>query len=131
MKKILFIISLMSIISCKEKNKTKEVNLVQDKKEVSIVKKSDDQNFYDSKLLNGVWAENIDDNALFEIKNDTLRYVEYYDTPYIAQIVKNKLVIKYLDNKVLSESYILKISKDSLVLKTDDEPSLKLYNRRE
>ena len=106
MKKLSFVIFLFILLSCKN-------------------------NLKDTKLLDGVWGESEKDNALFVIKNDTLRYVEYYETPYLAQIVKNKLVIKYLDNKVLSESYILKISKDSLVLKTDDEPSLKLYNRRE
>lgn len=87
------------------------------------------QKHFDYRLLNGVWAENEEDNALFQIENDTLRYVEYYDTPYLVSLKENHLLIKYLDNKVLSESEILKITRDSLILKTDEIEPLKLFNR--
>ncbi|WGH74351.1 hypothetical protein P8625_09520 [Tenacibaculum tangerinum] len=103
--------------------------IFQGSRTTAIVKKA--QNCFDSGLLNGVCAENEEDNALFEIKDDTLRYVEYYDTPYLVFIKKNKLTIRYLDNKILSESLVLKLSKDSLVLKTNEEKPLRLINRKE
>lgn len=82
-------------------------------------------------LLNGVWAENEEDNALFQIEGDTLRYVEHYNTPYLAFLNENYFEIRYLDNKVLSKSIILKLTKDSLILKTAAEEPLRLFNRSE
>lgn len=88
------------------------------------------QKYFEQRLLNGVWAESEGDNALFQIENDTLRYVEHYDTPYLVFSKENQLIIKYLDNKVLSESRILKITRDSLILKTSEIKPLRLFNRR-
>ncbi|OSY89151.1 hypothetical protein WH52_00395 [Tenacibaculum holothuriorum] len=75
-----------------------------------------------------VWGERQNENAVFEIKNDTLKYIEYYNTTYLISLDENIFTIRYSDNKILSQNRLLKLTKDSLVLENDDKTLLKLFN---
>lgn len=122
MKNILIIIFLIILFSCKKENRKNANNNEEiNKKQTSNIK-------IDKNLLSGVWAENEDENAIFEIKGDTLRYVEFYGTPYFYKLVGDSIKI-YLENEYVSGSKILKISQDSLVLKSDDGDIIRLYRR--
>lgn len=75
MNRMLTLITL-AFISCKESSNNTSINQ-------EIIDKGKTQTLViENKLLNGVWADNEEDNAVFEINKDTLRYIEFYDTPY-------------------------------------------------
>ena len=69
----------------------------------------------DKKLLNGVWGVSPNENAVFEISKDSIRYVEFYDKPYYFKI-KNDTFIIFFDDGYLNKNIIRKLTKDSLVL---------------
>lgn len=103
------------------------------KKEVSKLKinqtKHQQQNKIDKKLLNGVWAENEDENALFAIRGDSLFYVEDLENPCLIKIKSDTLIWTLKDGYIIKDK-ILKLTKDSLILyNTEFGDTLKLYNR--
>ncbi len=78
-------------------------------------------------LLNGVWAENVDENALFEIINDSLYYLEDFENPVGIEIQKNAFVIK---GSVPVKCEILKLTTDSLwYIDEFNDDTTKLYKR--
>lgn len=79
-------------------------------------------------LLNfdGIWAENDSDNALFVIRGDTLRNVEH-ERKVAFKIIGDTMIPSYYD--IHAKSIILKHTKDSLVLKHEDNYIERLYNR--
>jgi len=79
-------------------------------------------------LLQGVWAENKDENALFYIKNDSLYYIESLNKPVSCKLNVDTLIV-YGD--VLTKFYINKLTSDSLWFSTDYYNGItKLYKRK-
>jgi hypothetical protein len=74
----------------------------------------------------GVWAENESDNALFNIKGDSIENVEHGDR-MVFKIVGDTMVIDY--EEFIGKYIILKITADSLVLENEDSSVTRLYKR--
>ena len=139
MKNRVFLILLLPITiilsSCKQTNSTKgfnkEIKEITEKKEQNITKHKsvETKSIYSKEQFIGVWAESEDGNALFEITKDSLRYVEYYDTPYYFDVKGDTLMI-FLDEGFISKSRVIKIDKDSLIYKNEYSLS-RLYKRAE
>lgn len=82
----------------------------------------------DKYLLNGIWAENIDDNAMFYIENDSIHYFDSTDQPsYFIDLSDDVLSIYYDD--FTFKGKVLKLSKDSLVYESEKNKR-KLYKRK-
>lgn len=78
--------------------------------------------------LNGVWAENEEENALFMIKNKSLYYIEDQGTALPIEISGDTLTIR---GELTIYCNILKVTKDSLWY-TDQysDDTTKLYKRK-
>lgn len=94
----------------------------------TILKVKKNDAVINKEMLYGVWAENDQDNALFEISGDSLRYTEFYDTPYFYDLDGGFNI--HL-NGYLSRNKILKIDKDSLLFESDMGEIIKLVKRNE
>jgi len=80
------------------------------------------------KLLQGVWALNTDDNALFYIKEKTLIYTEEQTKPIKIDINDGYLVI---NGDVSVKCEILRINNDTLYFIDEfSDDTTKLYKRR-
>ena len=77
------------------------------------------------KLLKGIWAENEESNALFEIKGDSLYYFED-PVPVFYEVIEDTFKI-YIEGKVFP-SQIIKLSSDSLV-RIEYGEVIRLYKR--
>ncbi|WP_299314623.1 hypothetical protein [uncultured Aquimarina sp.] len=114
----LILLIASSIVSCKEV-KTEDV---------SSLKENNLQIEFDRELINGVWAEDKESNALFYIENDSIFYTGQQDKPYAIKLDKNSFSISY-DNYI-SKAEILKLTKDSLVY-VSSKNITRLYRRTE
>jgi hypothetical protein len=78
--------------------------------------------------LEGVWAENKEDNALFYIKGDSIYYLESMKHPLFCKLNRDTLII---NGEVMTKFYIKKLTIDSLWFSTNfyDEVT-KLYKRK-
>ena len=124
MNRVLILITL-TFISCKEES-SNNTSINQE-----VIDKGKTQTLViENKLLNGVWAENEEDNAVFEINKDTLRYIEFYGTPYKLIIKNNRFIVKDSSGFVFPESEIVKLTTDSLLLKSSHGSISKFYKRR-
>lgn len=74
----------------------------------------------------GIWAENEEDNALFIIKGDSVQNVEHGDEMYF-EVVEDTMTIDYGDFK--GKYFVLKFTKDSLILRNPDKSVTRLYRR--
>jgi len=113
------------IVVLKHENKNdKEATLLENKE--SEQKK--DTVLSKQNLIQGVWAENEDENALFNIEKDSLYYLENQDEPLYYSLIGDTL---FVHGDVLTKFYIVKLNKDSLWFKTNfyDEIT-KLYKRK-
>jgi hypothetical protein len=77
--------------------------------------------------LQGVWAENKTDNAIFMIKKDTIIYTENLSNPFKFVLISDTLKYKYPEGTV--SLLILKATGDSLIIKEEGEIT-RLYNRK-
>jgi len=116
MKRLVILIALMFIYSC-----------ISNSKEITH-KKNVPHIHIDKSLLNGVWGDDSNENALFYIQNDSIYYTEQQEHPYLIDLVNDSIKIYF--NDTIFSSKILKLSKDSLILQTAFETS-KLYRIKE
>jgi len=80
-------------------------------------------------LLNGIWAENQEDNAIFAIQGDSLYFTEDIKHPCFIEIKLDTLITHLKDGYIVKDR-IVKLSKDSLILYNYNFKELtKLYNR--
>jgi hypothetical protein len=77
--------------------------------------------------LMGIWAKDKDENALFEINDDTIYYVEHPDSPVHYELNDSVWTIFYDD--LTTKNIILKLDGDSLVFKTEIGVVNRLYRR--
>ena len=126
MKKILLNTYLLSItcilLSCNGNSNDKIIQ--SEKAHDSIVKQPIPLSI---QTLQGIWAENDEDNALFFIKSDSLYYVEDQSNPVKIQLNSDTLFIM---EDLSVNCKILKLTKDSLwfIDEYNDSPT-KLYKR--
>jgi len=121
----------MLLYSCISKNKkgSSVENKVKDDKVISkdtISKGKNRNTVINRELLYGVWAENDQDNALFEIQGDSLRYIEFSDTPYFYDLDGGFNI--HLDGYI-SRNKVLKIDQDSLLLESNMGEIIKLVKK--
>jgi len=76
--------------------------------------------------FDGVWARNIDENALFIIKGDTIVNFEHGDRMRF-KVVVDTMIIDY--GGFLGKYLILKHSTDSLILRNEDNSITPLFRR--
>ncbi|WP_281988582.1 hypothetical protein [Aquimarina aggregata] len=103
-------------VSCKETKEKENSSLEQDKTQVT----------FDKKLLNGAWAENQEENALFYIENDSIYYIDNQDKPYSLEFRGSYFSIHY-DNYT-SKAELIKLTKDDMIYKSSTG-IIKLYRR--
>jgi len=133
MNKIFLFLFFIALFSCN--NKTGKNNIIRSTKD-SIEQSSNTKDvvmdsvvgYIDRSLLNGIWAENTEDNALFEIYGDSIRYVEFYNKSYLL-ILEGKLMNIVLDKGYISKNKILKVDQDSLILRSDYGEIVRLIRR--
>ena len=102
---------------------------------VSMVPKTDDKGIIKNKpvqptisLLQGIWAENEEENAIFFIKGESLYYVEDQGTAVPIQLRNDTLIIYY--DGLTTYDKILKLGSDSLILSNEFDEIIRLYKRK-
>lgn len=128
MNKIIFYTKFLSIIciavSCNmNPNNISQSEKVQD----TLTKQKIANKTLSFELLQGIWAENEKENALFFIKNDYLYYTEDQSHPISIKLNNDTLIIM---GDVPSHCKILKLTKDSLwFIDEYNKTPTKLYKR--
>lgn len=79
-------------------------------------------------LLQGIWAFNKNENALFFIKRDSIYYVEHLSSPVKYNLKGDTLLIHY--EGFTTRNLILKLDQDSLVFATEIGGINRLYRRK-
>ncbi len=136
MRKILIpiltmLICLIGLLGCKHnKQKNEDSNLI-DKNEASIeiVQQAVALNhiFIDQKLIEGIWAENTEEDANFKIEKDSMYFIEDWNNPLPIRISNDTLITDYDGFKTYD--IILKLDSDSLVLRNEVDKVIRLYRR--
>jgi hypothetical protein len=129
MKKINFYICLLSIciiLSCNmyQNKSTNQNKIVKD----TLIKQGiNTQSSLSLEALQGIWAENKEENAIFYIKYDTLYYTENQDNPILIKLHGDTLLMM---GDVPVHCKILKLTNDSLwyIDEFNNTPT-KLYKR--
>jgi hypothetical protein len=80
-----------------------------------------------TQYLQGIWAENEEANALFEIRNDSLYNFEHFDQGFSYTLKDSVWIIHY--EGVETNNIILKLSIDSLIYTTENRDTIRLYKR--
>jgi hypothetical protein len=110
--------NLISIVLLSCSNVTTTETTVQSKENV------DDR----TRLLQGVWAFNEEENALYEISGDSIYYVEHSEAMIPYNLVRDTLEIMY--DGFSTKNIIQKLTNDSLVFKTEIGEVNRLYRRK-
>ena len=76
-------------------------------------------------ILEGAWGNEQDGNALFYIEGDSIYYTERQESPYSIEIKGNTFSVDY--EGYSSKSEVVKLTKDSLVYKNEDNFTTKLF----
>lgn len=122
------LIALISIIyfSCREVKSDNVTNYSKVTIQDSIQNKQKNDLVINKEMLIGVWGENEHGNALFEIDSDSIRYVEFYETPYTYDL--NSGLNIHLDGYI-SKNKIIKLTQDSLIIESSMEEVIRLKRR--
>ena len=79
-------------------------------------------------LLNGIWAENEEENANFWIKDDSIYYVDFQDDLSYCHLNEDTLILD--NNGFLVKWIIHKLTSDSLIMTNNlIDDTIKLYKR--
>jgi hypothetical protein len=74
--------------------------------------------------LNGIWAENLNENSLFKITGDSLTYTDSFETYYIS-MKADTILIDYRD--WIYKGIVTQLTEDELIIEDiDDKENLKL-----
>ncbi|QNL20549.1 hypothetical protein HZR84_00810 [Hyphobacterium sp. CCMP332] len=87
---------------------------------------TDYQNFK-SQLI-GVWGEQGEENALFQISNDSIYYFDHMDNPLAYELKEGVLAINY-SGQILKNK-IVKLNSDTLQFINPSGEHIKLYKRK-
>jgi hypothetical protein len=126
MKSIVFICIILGVFfSC---NSIHKENIKNTKVESSELREKDKKVFLNIEALQGVWAENEEENALFYIKDTLLFYTENQDNPIIIKLKEDDLLIM---GDAPVHCKILKLTRDSLwYIDEFSATPTKLYKRQ-
>ena len=130
MKNLFYFILLLSVIACSNNSKKNDPpkNIENKDDNSNELHRSNSFHSLNCSFIQGVWAENKEDNALFYIKGDSFNYVESNEKPLFCELNQDTLVV-YGD--ILTKYYIKKLTVDSLWFSTDYFDGLtKLYKRK-
>lgn len=136
---MIFFIFCLTFFSCNKKkdkneqnilvkeNRTQETQLEENTKKEKGLILNKDSVWTNENLVQGVWAETKNENALFYINKDSLYYIDNQVNPFHFEIKSDTI---FVFGDILSKLYLVKLTKDSLWYKTDfyDEMT-KLYKR--
>jgi len=129
MNKIIFYTNFLSIVFIALSCNMNPNNISQAEKVLDTLTKQEiaKKTTLSLELLQGIWAENEKENALFFIKNDYLFYTEDQSHPIGIKLNNDTLIIM---GDVTSHCKILKLTKDSLwfIDEFNNTPT-KLYKR--
>ena len=100
--KYLFLLLVIPLASCTSSTNKTESGIVNQPIKYSVVD------------LEGIWGQNIDENAEFFVKSDSLYPVEYQDSPIHIKI-SNDTLFRFLDDWIIPDK-IIKLNSDSLIL---------------
>ena len=119
---IILIISLLSFTN-KEYSKvhSKELN----KKQTCTEKKD---KIIKPKEIQGIWASSEEENALFNIKGNSIYYVEHPESRVTYEIKKDTFIIYY--EGFTTKNIIIKLDADSFIFKTEVDYLNELYKRK-
>jgi len=98
------------------------------KKESHSIRQQQNKKARNAFLYDGIWAVNKNDNAFFIIKGNTVISIDDRKHPFPFQIRHNIMIVNYGSGS-LGKYVILKITKDSLVIKNIDRSITRLYKR--
>ena len=79
--------------------------------------------------MQGVWSENLNENALFYIEGDSIYYLDSQDKPLLLTIKGSFFSITF--NGYLSKNKIIKLTNDSLIYKTQENDFIRLIRVKE
>lgn len=83
----------------------------------------------DTALLQGVWAENPEENAVFRIDGDQLVYTEDQSNPRKITVAGD-VVTLHESQDFSSGMTVLKLDSDSLCLRSEYNDTIRLYRRK-
>ena len=111
MRLTVLLISILFFFGCGLKQESNSSYITKKDSETSINEKED----LNKELLTGVWGDDIDSNANFRIKNDSMYFLEEQNNPAPIQVIGDTLITDYGDGFVTTDK-IYTLSNDSLVL---------------
>lgn len=140
MKRLFIIcISIISIISCtnvsnngkeakKQRNSLDSLADTQNAEIGGIKVIQDKVDSSNSNVIEGIWAENENENALFFIKDGYLYYTENQSNAIPIEVANDTLIIK---NELVVICHILKLTNDSLWFFNEySNDTTKLFKRK-
>lgn len=123
MKRLIYIMVLLFIFSCKKENAHKHKNeLEENNSKIETVNEIlspiiEEQQVFNKSLLNGAWSLEKGENALFFIENDSIYYVDHQDKGYHIELNNNIFKIYY--DEYTFKGKVFKLTKDSLIYQGD------------
>jgi hypothetical protein len=130
MKYIIFI-AIIIVVACKP-TASRNQSIRNDTIDSTIIKSSVSRVFQEKDIntaeINGIWAKNEDDNAVFWVENDSLYPLEHPDRPAKLEF-KGDTLYTYYDG-LTTKDIIIKLNSDSLVLLNEFDKIIKLYKRK-
>lgn len=128
MKNLFYFIIILTVFSCKE-NKDSKIDFKQKENNVDALNgnlnsETKEQLVFDESLLSGVWGIKKNENALFYIENDSVFYIESQEKGYLVRLENRNFSIHYDD--YIFNTYLIKLNKDSLVYKIENDKIMRL-----
>lgn len=117
----ILVLSIFSLLSC---DAQQNLNISSNETKIESIKKQDS---YHIDSLQGIWAVDENENALFFIEGDSLFYIEHLDKPIQIELNGDTLIIL---GDAQASCKILKLTSDSLWYVDNFTDSVtKLYRR--
>lgn len=130
LRKILICFLLASCVNPSKKSNLQEnkVDIISSTKKNSTLNPNNiEKEVFNKSFLIGIWAEKKEDDAWFWIQKDSIVFVEHPESYYGYDLIEDTLLVFLYDGDV-SKSKVLKLTNDSLILKSNYGLS-RLYRR--
>jgi hypothetical protein len=124
--KYYFLLIIISISCVRHDNASKAKSLVVNNSRDTIV--TDNAMNIDLKNIEGIWAKNEQENALFQIKGDSIFYLEHPESKVTYETNKDTFIIFY--DGLTTKNKILKLDTDSFIFETEVNYINRLYKRK-
>jgi len=123
MKKYLILLFVVSFYSCstpKEKGNSKDT--LKSTEKIETLKNVNESNI-DNKKITGIWTDGNSENATFDIRKDSIYYVEQFKS-YKYSLTNDSIKIHYPDFTYSAKIYFLK---DTLVMDSKEDGIAKFW----